>query len=473
MEDNVKKPTLFQALLPIIFLIFVLGYGIIRLEVDPHIPLLLSAAFAAIIALLIGTKWDTIEDGIYKGIMLAMPAIVILMVVGTLIGSWVAGGVVPTMIYYGLHILSPSIFLVAACIITTIVALFVGSSWSTAATIGIALVGIGEGLDIPTAMTAGAVVSGAYVGDKMSPLSDTTNLAPGTTGEVELFEHIKHMLYVTIPAYIITLVLFGLIGIRFAGGTLDDGRITEITSTLSSHFNISPFMLIPLVIVLVLIGLKVKPIPALLCGSVAGSIFALLFQGADLFGVVDAMHFGYVMESGVELVDELLSTGGLHSMMWTISLIFLALSLGGILERARFLEVILENILKIAKSVASLTVFTHITAVFVNLFTADQYLSIVLTSRMYKDAYKKMGSHPKNLSRAVEASATVTSPLIPWNTCGAYMYAALGVSPFAFLPYAFFNISAFIISIIYGLTGFSMEKWQGEIPPIDDEKKAS
>ncbi|WP_353893945.1 Na+/H+ antiporter NhaC [Proteinivorax hydrogeniformans] len=464
MKENIKKPTLFQSLIPIFFLIVVLWYSITRLEVDPHIPLLLSAAVAAIVALLIGTKWETIEDGIYKGIMLAMPAIVILMIVGTLIGSWIAGGVVPTMIYYGLQILSPSIFLVAACIITTIVAIFIGSSWSTAATIGIALIGIGEGLDIPAAMTAGAVVSGAYVGDKMSPLSDTTNLASGTTGDVNLFQHIKHMLYVTIPAYVISLVLFGILGIRFAGGDLDTSRITEITSTLSSHFTINPFMLIPLVLVLVLIGFKVKPIPALFGGTIIGGLFAIVFQGGDLFGVIDAMHYGFVMDSGVEVVDDLLSAGGLHGMMWTISLIFVALSLGGILEKARFLEVILENILKIAKSVASLSIITHFTALFVNVVTADQYLAIVLTARMYRDAYKQKGSHPKNLSRAVESSATVTSPLIPWNTCGAYMYGALGVNPFAFLPYAFFNILAFVISMIYGITGFTMEKWKGQPP---------
>ncbi|WP_331445982.1 Na+/H+ antiporter NhaC [Natranaerobius thermophilus] len=460
-EEANLKPTLGQALIPIIFVIIALSYGIIVWEVDPHIPLLIAGAVAAFVAIvMVGYKWDTIEDGIFKGIMLAMQAIVILMIVGTLIGSWIEGGVVPAMIYYGLQILSPQIFLVAA-IISTIVALFVGSSWSTAGTIGIALLGIGEGLGVPAAMTAGAVVSGAYVGDKMSPLSDTTNLAPGTTGDVNVFDHIRHMLYVTIPAYIISLIIFALLGLQFAGQSMEQGDIVLISETISEHFTINPIMLIPVLFVLVLIGLKVPPIPGLLGGSILGGIFALIFQGAAPADVIGSMHYGYVMDSGVEVVDDLLSEGGLDGMMWTISLIFVALSFGGILERANFLEVILENILKVAKTVGSLSLVTHLTSIFVNLVTADQYLAIVLSARMYRDAFKEMGSHPKNLSRIVESSGTITSPLIPWNTCGAFMYGALGVNPFAYLPYAFFNLIALLLSIIYGFTGFTMEKWEG------------
>ncbi len=457
------KPSLGQALIPIIFLIVALFVAIVVLEdIDPHIPLLISAAVAALVAIFLGYSWNTIEDGIFKGIMLAMQAIVILMIVGTLIGSWIEGGVVPTMIYYGLQILSPQIFLVAAAIISTVVALFVGSSWSTAGTIGIALIGIGEGLGVPNAMTAGAIISGAYVGDKMSPLSDTTNLAPGTTGDVNLFDHIRHMLYVTVPAYIISIILFALLGLQFADQELDEGELTTITDTLAEYFTISPLMLIPVLFVLILIGLRVPPIPGLLGGSILGGIFAFAFQGAGLEEIITSMHYGFVMDSGVEAVDELLTEGGLDGMMWTISLIFVALSLGGILERARFLEVILESILKVAKTVASLSFATHITSILVNLVTADQYLAIVLTARMYRDAFKEMGSHPKNLSRIVESSGTITSPLIPWNTCGAFMYGALGVNPFAYLPYAFFNLIALLISIIYGLTGITMTKWEGD-----------
>ncbi|WP_238526095.1 Na+/H+ antiporter NhaC [Natranaerobius thermophilus] len=386
-DKNNMKPTLGQALIPIVFLIIALGYGIVVLEVDPHIPLLIGGAVAALVAMKIGYKWDTIEDGIFKGIMIAMQAIVILMIVGTLIGSWVEAGVVPSMIYYGLQILSPQIFLVATAIVCTIVSVFAGSSWTTAATIGIALLGVGEGLGVPAPITAGAIISGAYVGDKMSPLSDSTNLAAGTTGDVDLFDHIRHMLYVTIPAYIITLIIYAIIGLQFAGESLDEGHINVIIDALSGEFQIGPMMLIPVVFVLILIGFKIPPIPGLLLGSIVGALFAIIFQGAAPAEVIGSMHYGFVMDSGVEVVDDLLTIGGLDGMMWTISLILVALSLGGILERARFLEVFVENILKLTKTIGSLSLVTHITAVFFNIVTADQYLAIVLNARMYKNAY--------------------------------------------------------------------------------------
>ncbi len=459
MEKSNIKPNLIEALTPIIFLIVALSLGIIVLGVDPHIPLLLSTAVAALVAIKVGFKWKTIEDGIFKGINLALQAILILMIVGTLIGSWIEAGIVPTMIYYGLQILSPQIYLVAAFIICTIVALVVGSSWSTVGTIGIALIAIGEGLGVPVAMAGGAVVSGAYVGDKMSPLSDTTNLAPGTVGETNLFDHIRHMLYITIPAYVIALIIFAVLGFQFAGQVMDQGQISEILAAISEYFFISPILFIPPLLVIVLIAFKVPPIPGLLGGSVLGGIIALIFQGSGLGAVIESMHYGFSMDSGVELVDNLLSTGGLDGMMWTISLILVALSLGGVLERTKCLEVILEKVLTLVKSIGNLSLVTHLTAIFLNLVTADQYLSIVLTARMYKDAYKEMGYHPKNLSRSVEASGTLTSPLIPWNTCGAFMYGALGVNPLVYAPYAFFNWIAPLISITLGYTGYSMKKY--------------
>lgn len=461
-EDLPRMPTMTEAIIPILFLVAVLSLSIIVLEIDPHIPIILAAAFAAIVAVRMGVQWDVIEEGIFDGIRTGLQAVIILMIVGMLIGSWIQSGIVPTMIYYGLQILSPQIFLVAAAIMTAIVALFVGSSWSTAGTIGVALVGIGSGLGIPPGLVGGAIISGAYLGDKISPLSDTTNLAPGAAGNTNVFEHVRHMLIVSVPAFIITLVLYAIIGMQFAGQQLDLGAIEEITSTLSANFWISPVLMFVPLLVIVMIILKVPPIPALIGGAVIGGITAMLAQGAGLGTVLDTMHYGFSIDTGVEHVDELLNAGGLDGMMWTISLILSALSLGGILEKCGFLAVILENILKKAKTYGNISLVTHVTAIFVNLVTADQYLSIILPARMFSHAFKEVGAHPKNLSRIVESSGTVTSPLIPWNTCGAFMYGVLGISPLTYAPFAFFNLLTPLISIAYGYLGIGFAEWTEE-----------
>jgi len=457
-----RMPTLQEALIPLVFLIVILMVSIIWFEIDPHIPLVLSAAAAALVAVKIGVKWDVIESGLIDGIMVGMQAMVILMIVGMLIGSWMQSGVVPLMIYWGLQILSPQIFLVASALICAIVALFVGSSWSTAGTVGVALVGIGTGLGISPGLVGGSIISGAYLGDKLSPLSDTTNLAPGSAGDTQVFEHIRHMLYVTIPGFIIALIIFGIIGIGFAEEAIDPGEIEVITETLAESFNLNPLLFLAPIFVIAMIVMKVPPIPALLGGAVLGGIFAIIFQGAGLSSVLDTMHYGFFIETDVELVDELLSAGGLDGMMWTISLIFAALSFGGIMENCGFLAVILKRILSMAKTYGSISLVTHITAVFVNLVTADQYLAIILPARMFKEAYKDVGAHPKNLSRIAESAGTITSPLIPWNTCGAFMYGALGINPLVYAPYAFFNWITPLISIAYGYLGIGFAKWEEE-----------
>ena len=292
-EDLPRMPTMTEAIIPIIFLVAALSLSIIVLGIDPHIPIVLSAAFAALVAVKMGVRWDVVEEGIFSGIRMGLQAIIILMIVGMLIGSWIQSGIVPTMIYYGLQILSPQIFLVAAALMTAIVALFVGSSWSTAGTIGVALVGIGAGLGIPPGLVGGAIISGAYLGDKISPLSDTTNLAPGAAGDTDVFEHIRHMLLVTVPAFVITLVLYAIIGMQFAGQELDVGAIQEITSTLSANFWISPVLMLVPLLVIVMIIFKVPPIPALIGGAVVGGITAMLAQGAGLGSVLDTMHYCY------------------------------------------------------------------------------------------------------------------------------------------------------------------------------------
>jgi NhaC family Na+:H+ antiporter len=381
------------------------------------------------------------------GITLAMGAILILMVVGTMIGTWILGGVVPTMIFYGLKILSPGIFLVATMVICSIVSLGTGSSWSTAGTVGLALIGVGGALGIPLPMVAGSIISGAYFGDKMSPLSDTTNLA-----------HIRHMVYTTAPGYIIALILYGVIGMRYSGGTLEAPEISAMLNTMQASFFIHPLLLLPPVLVIAMVMKRIPPLPALLGGTVIGGICAVAAQSSSLADVIGAAHSGYVSATGVAEVDDLLTSGGLMSMMETVALIICALSFGGIMEGTGMLEVIARSLLAMIKGTGSLVTTTVLSCIGMNAIASDQYIAIVIPGRMYKNAFERRGLHPKNLSRALEDSGTLTSPLVPWNSCGAFMWATLGVYPLAYLPYAFRNLLTPIISILYGFTGITMEK---------------
>ncbi len=456
MEKAPRKITFGEAMLVIVFLIGGLMATIMVWGGDPQMPILAAAVFAALIAVRAGHKWSDIEEGIINTIRMSMQAILILAIIGSIIGTWILSGTVPTMIYYGLQILSPGIFLLATCIICSIVALSTGSSWTTAGTVGIALLGVGGGLGIPLPIVAGAIISGAYFGDKMSPLSDTTNLAPAMTG-ANLFDHVRHMVYTTGPSYIIALILYGIIGMKYAGRELDVVGISELLGTLSQNFNINPLLLLPPILVIVMVILKVPAIPGLIGGVALGGIFSAIFQGAGMSGIIDAAHYGYVSETGITAIDDLLSRGGLDSMMWTISLILIAMSFGGVMERTGMLEVIAEKILTFAKSTGSLVLATVVTCIFTNLTAGDQYLSIVVPGRMYKPMYDERRLHPKNLSRILEDSGTLTSPLVPWNTCGAFMYSTLGVHPFAYLPYAFLNLINPVVSVFYGYTGITME----------------
>lgn len=456
-----RKATLLEAIIPIASLIVFLAFAIFQYEASPHIPLILGACVAGLMAVRIGYTWSELETGILKSINMAMQAVLILMIIGALIGTWLLAGTVPIMIYWGLKILSPGIFLVATCIICAVVSISTGSSWSTAGTVGIALLGVGQGLGIPLPVVAGAIISGAYFGDKMSPLSDTTNLAPAMAG-ANLFDHIRHMIFTTGPSLIIALVIYGFMGAKYAGRELDVHTIQGILDTISSNFSLNPVLFLPPVLVIAMVILKIPAIPGLIAGAVFGGVLAGVFQGSNLGSIIDAAHYGFSIESGNEIVDGLLNRGGLDGMMWTVSLILCALSLGGILETTGMLEVIAENILKLAHGTGSLVLVTICSTIFVNIVTGEQYLSIVIPGRMYKDAYAKAGLHPKNLSRALEDSGTLTSPLIPWNTCGAYMHATLGVHPFAYLPYAFLNLINPFISIFYGFTGITMAKLEEE-----------
>ncbi|MGD2246043.1 MAG: Na+/H+ antiporter NhaC [Candidatus Aminicenantes bacterium] len=449
------------AFIPVVFLVIALSVTIGIFKLSPHIPLIAAAAVAACVAVIHKHPWKEIQDGMVHGITLAMSAILILMVVGTMIGTWILGGVVPSMIFYGLKVLSPGIFLIATLIICSIVSLGTGSSWSTAGTVGVALVGVGQGLGIPVAMVAGAIISGAYFGDKMSPLSDTTNLAPAVAG-TDLFSHIRHMVYTTVPGYVLCIILYGLIGTRFSGGALEAGKVETILSTIKSNFFVHPILLLPPLFVIVMVVKKVPPLPALLAGTLFGGIFAMITQSSSLADVINAAHSGFVSQTGVEMVDDLLSRGGLRSMMDTVALIICALSFGGIMEKTGMLKVLARAFLKRVRRTGSLVATTIFSCIGMNAIASDQYMAIVIPGRMYKNAFDAQGLHPKNLSRCLEDSGTLSSPLIPWNSCGAFMHATLGVNPLIYLPYAFLNLANPLVSIFYGYTGITMEKVEEE-----------
>ena len=454
-------PSLKVALIPIVSMVVILFTGLFVFEADAHIPIVLSAIIAAIVALFIGYTWKEIEQGIINGITLSLQALLILIILGMVISAWLAAGIVPSMIYYGLDFLSPSFFLPLSIIICSIVAVASGNAWTAAGTIGIAVMGIGIVLGFNPAMVAGAVISGCYFGDKISPLSETTNMSPGVVG-VQLFDHIRHMLWTTIPAWIISIILFFILGLSQSASTQGVEDIILIQNELNRLFIISPWLLLVPVFVLALIALKMPAIPGLLTGAIVGAIVAVIVQGVSFTDIISNMIYGFAMESENEVLSNLLNNGGTEAMMYTVSLVMLAMSLGGILEVSGVLETIVNSLLKIAKSTGSLIASTVATCLAANIIACDQYLSILIPGRMYLKAYRKKGLHPKNLSRTLEDAGTMTSPLVPWNTCGIFMTGTLGVATLDYLPFVFLCILSPIVAVIYGFLNFTIEPLPNE-----------
>jgi NhaC family Na+:H+ antiporter len=433
-----RTPLVGEALLSFIVLIAVMSLGIAVFKVDPHIPMIIGTAFAAIMAFHLGYDWKHIEKSMFDGIYQALQAVLILAIIGVLIGVWLVAGVVPAMIYYGLRIITPSLFLVASLITCSITSLATGTSWGTCGTIGLALMGVAAGLGIPLPMAAGAILSGAYFGDKMSPLSDTTNLAPAMAG-TDVFTHVKFMIKSTLPVYIVTLLIYLILGFRFAKGDMDMSNLEIITSGIRDSFTITPALLIPPLVVILTIAFKMPAIPGIFLGIVSGGILGAIVQGNNFGHLLSSAYGGYVSVTGVEAIDSLLTAGGLENMMYSISLTILAMTFGGIMEKTGQLEVIVNHLIKLAKNVTSLVALTLFTCVGSNATMPEQYISLVVPGRMYAAAYRKWGLHPKMLSNALESSGTVTSALIPWNTCGVFMSGVLGISTLSYAPWAFFN----------------------------------
>ena len=471
--NKIKPVSLSIALLPILFLITLLSlnvyyYGDDALSGANQMTLLLSGAFCSFLAIIRGTQWSKIIEGIRNSISDTLPALLILLLIGALAGTWLISGIVPAMIYYGLQIVNPTYFLIAACIVSAIISLVTGSSWSTIATIGVALLGIGKAIGMSEAMVAGAIISGAYFGDKMSPLSDTTNLAPAMAG-VDLFTHIRYMSYTTIPSICITLIIFLFLGLNLDTQTSADD-ISIIQSAINSKFNISIWLFSVPAIVIGLIIKKTPAIPALFIGTILGGIAAVVFQTeiiTELGGsnnyfqnsftvLMDAMARDVSIVTENSMINELLSTGGMNGMLNTVWLILCAMCFGGSMEASGFLNKLSTSFMKMATNTASLVATTTGTCVFFNLTASDQYLSIIVPGKMFSESYKKNGLAPENLSRTLEDSGTVTSVLIPWNTCGATQASVLGVSTLTYLPFCFFNIISPFMTMIYAIIGIKI-----------------
>lgn len=468
---SAKQPSFLDAFIPVFVLVILLSASVYIFGNDSsygpnQIALFVATAVAVIIGLKNGYRWEAMEKAMVKGISLSLGAVLILLSVGALIGTWMLSGTVPTLIYYGLQLLNPSWFYAASCLLCGIVAMSIGSSWTTAATIGVALIGIATGLGLDTAITAGAIVSGAYFGDKLSPLSETTNLAPAVAGS-ELFDHIRHMLWTTVPSFILALILFTIIGFN-SDVSSDLARIDEISRVLQQHFSISMVALIPLAVLLAMAIRKVPAFPTVFIGAVLGAIWAALFQQQLISELINdelpaalatikliwhTFYAGFAIDTGDASLNDLLSGGGMASMLNTIWLVFSAMMFGATIEKIGLLRKFVQSILHFARSTGSLITSTIATCFATNLLTADQYMAIVMPGRMFKEEYERRGLAPVNLSRTLEDGGTITSPLIPWNTCGAYMHSVLQVSPLDYAMYAFFNLINPLLAIIYAYCG--------------------
>ena len=478
VEKEIRAPGLLQSLIPIICLIALLALNVLLFGDDTlsganQIVLLLSATIASIIAISLGHKWKDIRKSIVKSISSAMPSILILLLIGSLAGTWLISGVVPALIYYGLKMINPTIFLFAAVLVSALVSVATGSSWSTIATLGIALLGIGKALGFHEGLVAGAIISGAYFGDKMSPLSDTTNLAPAMAG-TDIFTHIRYMIYTTGPSFSLAVIIFLIWGftIDFADSTTN---VENVLVAIDNSFTITPWLFLVPGLLIAIIIMKVPPLPALLARTLLGVIFALIFQpdivrqvaGTDgsfwvagYVGSLKAMFGEIGIQTNEPKINELLSTGGMAGMLNTIWLILTAMVFGGVMERGGMLHSISMAIISRAKSTVGLVSATAGTCLFFNATASDQYMAIVVPGRMFAKVYRERGFKPELLSRTLEDSATVTSVLIPWNTCGATQSGVLGVSTWTYLPYCFFNIVSPIMTIIFAWLNIRIRRYK-------------
>ena len=463
-----RMPTILEALIPVVAMLLVLfiGKGVLGFSTEPL--LIIVACVAAFIAWRVGCTWDDMLDEISQKIAKGMPAILILITVGAMVGTWMTSGTIPMMIYYGVQIVSPKWLLVTAFLITSLISVATGTSWGSVATMGVALMGIASALGVNPAATAGAVIAGSYFGDKISPLSDTTNLAPLAAGS-NLYEHIGHMFWTTVPATIVSLVIYAVVGLNAntaAGATSE--AVTNMMAQLDQMYDWNILILLPVILVLAGSLLKLPTIPVMILSTVVAGVEGIFMQGISLGNVLTSTVSGFnvtmITRPGFDAanaafeVTKLLNRGGMNGIMSTTLLVFCAFCFAGIMSRAGCLEVVLKAILSVAKTTGSLILATVISCITMALTTGNSYLSILIPGEMFRDAYKERGLHPKNLSRTLEDAGTVFVPLVPWSAAGAYMAATLGVETLDYLPWAILCYIGFIFAIIYGYTGIGIAK---------------
>jgi Na+:H+ antiporter, NhaC family len=485
-ERAVRDPSLLDAIVPLVTLVLLIGgslalFGLDALDGPIQVALVLCAMIAALIVLKNGHPWEDVQAAGQRAVSSITSAVFILLAVGALIGTWNMSGTIPTLVYYGIQVLSPGWYYAATALICGAIAMSIGSSWTTAGTIGVGLVGIAAMLGVSPGITAGAVISGAYLGDKLSPLSETTVLTAQLV-KVNVYEHIKRQAWTSIPAFAIGFVLFGMIGLFWGPAATDaDDTAIELTA-LGDIFWITPLNLLPLVLLVVLSVRKAPASIALMAASIFAGILGVFTQydvvrafvaepgldpvRAGIQAVWQAMATGFSMDSGIADIDRLLSRGGMDSMLLTLWLIIGAVTFGALLEEFGLIKRLIDPMIRAAKGTGRLFLTVFLTAFGLNVIAGDQYIALVMPTKIYRAEFAKRGLAPTNLSRLAADSGTVTSPLVPWNSCGAFMGAVLGVPTLVYLPFCFFNIASPLLSVIYGFTGFTIEK----IEPVETER---
>ena len=449
------RHSIIVALIPIVAMLtlLVVGYGMYQIE--PQVLLIAAAFITGTLGLILKFKWDDMQKGIVESITKALPAMLIMICVGILIGSWIAAGTIPMIIFYGLKLISPKFFLVTACFVCSVTSIATGTSWGTIGTLGVAFIGIAMALGIPMGPAAGAIVAGAYFGDKMSPFSDVTNLAPAVAGS-NLFDHIKHMLYSAVPAWLIGLLIYFIIGLGYGAESVESESMTLIATTLKNNFQFNILLLLPMAIVFYFAIAKKPVLPGMLISAIVASILAVIFQGETIPRIATAMNTGYESQTGVAVVDNLISRGGMMSMMRVQLVAFTAFSFGGIMQKTGLLAVIFSRIKGLTNKVWSLVATTAGTSVLSALVTGSSYLSMIVPAELLGPMYKKKGLAAKNLSRIIEECGAIIVPLIPWSMAGVYVLGTIGVSPFQYMFWCFQNWIAVIVLVIYGITGITM-----------------
>ncbi|AEP87205.1 malate-H+/Na+-lactate antiporter MleN [Bacillus spizizenii] len=451
MKD-VRLPTLFEIIIVLgSFLALVMSFTVF-LDLPIQLALFISWFIAMILGIRLGYSYKDMQNAILNGISNGLEAVLILVSVGALIGTWIAGGIVPTLIYYGLEFIHPSIFLLATLIICSIMSVATGTSWGTVGTAGIAMIAIGEGLGLPLPLVAGAILSGAYFGDKLSPLSDSTVLA-SSLSKVDVLDHVRAMLFLSVPAYVITAILFTITGFMYGGKNIDLDKVDFLKSSLQNTFDIHIWMLIPAVVVIILLAMKKPSMPVIVIGALLGAVWAVVFQGMNPADAIATAYNGFSIKTDVEFLNGLLNRGGIVGMLGSLVVIIFGLGFGGLLEKLGVLKVIVSMFEKKLTSPGNVTLSTLIVAFLANIFGCAMYVSLILTPKIMENSYDRLNLDRRVLSRNSEVGGTLTSGMVPWSDNGIYMAGILGVSTFSYLPFMWLSFVAIGLAIIYGYTG--------------------